>query len=93
MASIATRDSVAPALSVRSMIGRASSLPGPRRSSTTARPRARGGLRTRASPAVFLFHGFHEIVDALVKEKRSNRGRLAKKLTNIFFQTAGLPTA
>jgi AcrR family transcriptional regulator len=44
--------------------------------------------------AVFLFHGFHGIVDdALVKEKRPNRGRLAKKLANIFFQTAGLPTA
>jgi AcrR family transcriptional regulator len=42
--------------------------------------------------AVFLFHGFHGIVeDALVKEKRPNRGRLARKLAGVFFQAAGLP--
>ena len=44
--------------------------------------------------AVFLFHGFHGIVDdALVREKRPNRGRLARKLAVIFFQAAGLPSA
>jgi AcrR family transcriptional regulator len=44
--------------------------------------------------AVFLFYGFHGIVDdALVKEKRLNRARLARKLATIFFQAAGLPTA
>jgi AcrR family transcriptional regulator len=43
--------------------------------------------------AVFLFHGFHGIVDdALVKDKRPNRGRLARKLAGIFFQAAGLPS-
>lgn len=42
--------------------------------------------------AVFLFHGFHGIVDdALVKEKRVNRPRLAKKLTAHFFRAVGLP--
>ena len=41
--------------------------------------------------AVFLFHGFHGIVDdALVMEKRVNRPRLAKKLTAGFFQAVGL---
>ena len=41
--------------------------------------------------AVFLFHGFHGIIeDALVKEKRVNRQRLAKKLTAQFFQAVGL---
>lgn len=41
--------------------------------------------------AVLLFHGFHGIVDdALVKEKRVNRGRLAKKLASVFSQVAGL---
>ncbi len=41
--------------------------------------------------AVFLFHGFHGIVDdALVVEKRVNRPRLAKKLTAQFFQAVGL---
>jgi len=44
--------------------------------------------------AVFLFHGFHGIVDdALVRDKRPNRGRLARKLAGIFFQAAGLPSA
>ena len=43
--------------------------------------------------AVFLFHGFHGIVDdALVKEKRPNRVRLARKLAGVFFQAAGLPS-
>jgi AcrR family transcriptional regulator len=43
--------------------------------------------------AVFLFHGFHAIVDdALAREKRLNRARLARKLTAIFFQTVGLAT-
>jgi hypothetical protein len=41
--------------------------------------------------AVFLFHGFHGIVaDALVKEKRVNRPRLAKKLASHFFLAVGL---
>jgi AcrR family transcriptional regulator len=44
--------------------------------------------------AVFLFHGYHGIVDdALVKEKRVNKARLAKKLTAQFFQAVGLPLA
>ena len=43
--------------------------------------------------AVFLFNGFHGIVDdALVQEKRLSRARLARKLAAIFFQAAGLPT-
>jgi AcrR family transcriptional regulator len=43
--------------------------------------------------AVFLFHGFHGIVDdALLKEKRLNRARLVRKLAAIFFQAAGLAT-
>ena len=41
--------------------------------------------------AVFLFHGFHGIVDdALVLEKRVNRGRLAKKLAGVFFSAVGM---
>jgi len=41
--------------------------------------------------AVFLFHGFHGIVDdALVLEKRVNRGRLAKKLAGVFFSAVGV---
>jgi AcrR family transcriptional regulator len=41
--------------------------------------------------AVFLFHGFHGIVDeALVNEKRVNRPRLAKRLAAQFFQAVGL---
>jgi AcrR family transcriptional regulator len=41
--------------------------------------------------AVFLFHGFHGVVDdALVKEKRVNRGRLAQKLVAVFFNAVGL---
>jgi AcrR family transcriptional regulator len=44
--------------------------------------------------AVFLFHGFHGIVDeALVREKRVNRARLGKKLAAVFFQVAGLSLA
>jgi AcrR family transcriptional regulator len=43
--------------------------------------------------AVFLFHGFHGIVDeALVKEKRPNGAGLAKQLASLFFRAAGLPT-
>jgi AcrR family transcriptional regulator len=41
--------------------------------------------------AVFLFHGFHGIVDdALVLEKRVNRGRLAKRLAGVFFRAVGI---
>jgi AcrR family transcriptional regulator len=41
--------------------------------------------------AVFLFHGFHGIVDeALVQEKRPNRPRLARRLAAAFFQAVGL---
>lgn len=41
--------------------------------------------------AVFLFHGFHGIVDdALVREKRVNRGRLGKKLAGVFFNAVGM---
>jgi AcrR family transcriptional regulator len=41
--------------------------------------------------AVFLFHGFHGIVDdALVLEKRVNRSRLAKRLADHFFRAVGL---
>jgi hypothetical protein len=41
--------------------------------------------------AVFLFHGFHGVVDdALVLEKRVNRARLAKKLADHFFRAVGL---
>lgn len=41
--------------------------------------------------AVFLFHGFHGIVDdALVLEKRVNRARLAQKLAAVFFSAVGL---
>lgn len=41
--------------------------------------------------AVFLFHGFHGIVDdALVLEKRVSRPRLARKLADHFFRTVGL---
>jgi len=41
--------------------------------------------------AVFLFHGFHGIVDeALVLEKRVNRARLGKKLADHFFRAVGL---
>ena len=41
--------------------------------------------------AVFLFHGYHGIVDdAVVKEKRVNQTRLAKKLAGHFFQAVGL---
>jgi len=41
--------------------------------------------------AVFLFNGFHGIVDdALVLEKRVNRGRLAKKLAAVFFSAVGM---
>jgi AcrR family transcriptional regulator len=37
--------------------------------------------------AVFLFHGFHGIVDdVVVVEKRVNRGRLGKKLAEVFFR-------
>ncbi len=39
--------------------------------------------------AVFLFHGFHGIVDdALATEKRVNRGRLARKLVSVFLRVA-----
>lgn len=41
--------------------------------------------------AVFLFNGFHGIVDdALVMEKRVNRGRLARKLAEVFFHVVGV---
>lgn len=41
--------------------------------------------------AVFLFHGFHGIVDdALVLEKRVNRARLAQKLAAVFFNAVGV---
>jgi AcrR family transcriptional regulator len=41
--------------------------------------------------AVFLFHGFHGVVDdALVQEKRVNRGRLGKKLAGVFFNAVGV---
>jgi AcrR family transcriptional regulator len=41
--------------------------------------------------AVFLFHGFHGVVDdAVVKEKRVNRARLAQKLAAVFFNAVGL---
>jgi AcrR family transcriptional regulator len=40
--------------------------------------------------AVFLFHGYHGIVDdALVQEKRVNRPRLVKRLADQFFQAVG----
>lgn len=42
--------------------------------------------------AVFLFHGFHGIVnDALAKEKRPNRARLAQHLAAVFFRAVGVP--
>jgi AcrR family transcriptional regulator len=41
--------------------------------------------------AVFLFNGFHGIVaDALAIEKRVNRGRLARKLAEVFFSAVGV---
>ena len=41
--------------------------------------------------AVFLFHGFHGIVDdALALERQVNRSRLAQKLADHFFRTVGL---
>ena len=41
--------------------------------------------------AVFLFHGYHGIVDdARMLEKRINRGRLAKRLAESFFRAVGL---
>jgi hypothetical protein len=43
---------------------------------------------------VFLFHGFHGIVEeAVVREKRVNRAQLGKKLAAVFFQAAGLSLA
>jgi AcrR family transcriptional regulator len=56
--------------------------------------KAAGAWRVEDSrfTAVFLFHGFHGIVDdALVAEKRVNRGRLARKLASVFFRAVGLP--
>jgi hypothetical protein len=44
--------------------------------------------------AVFLFHGYHGIVDdARVLEKRLNRARLARRLVEVFFRTVGLDDA
>jgi AcrR family transcriptional regulator len=41
--------------------------------------------------AVFLFHGYHGIVDdARVLEKRINRARLARRLVGSFFRAVGL---
>ena len=40
--------------------------------------------------AVFLFHGYHGIVDdARVLEKRINRARLAGRLVDVFFRAVG----
>lgn len=41
--------------------------------------------------AVFLFHGFHGVVeDAAVMEKRVNRGRVGKRVAGVFFRAVGI---